>query len=108
MTMNKSPWDDLAAELEEAEGPYCDFEAWEEWIEGFFSRHKWEVEFASFYEKAAFFAAFWQAVEEMAIHPDVLELLQELSLPPHPDSDPASLLETLRVRANDVLKGLEG
>lgn len=40
----------------------------------------------------------------MAAAPDMLEVLREVALPPYPDSDLASLLETLRMRAKSVLE----
>lgn len=39
--------------------------------------------------------------------PDMLEVLREVALPPYPDSDVSSLLETLRARATAVLDAIE-
>jgi len=43
----------------------------------------------------------------IAAAPDMLEVLREVALPPYPDSDVASLLETLRSRATAVLDAIE-
>lgn len=40
----------------------------------------------------------------IAAAPDMIEVLKEVALPPWPDSDLTSLLETLRVRAKAVLQ----
>lgn len=41
-----------------------------------------------------------------AIAPEMLEFIREVAFPPYEDSDLASLLETLRVRANSLIHRL--
>ncbi len=50
----------------------------------------------------------WYWLRAVAAIPAMIEVLEEVSLPPYPDSDPYSLLETLRVRAQLVLDKVNG
>ncbi len=61
------PWDARAKELEDLEGTYCVYAAWEEWIEGWNDRQSDSMRIdLDAIDKIALFSAFMAACSEAA------------------------------------------